>query len=36
MGEEGDAVEEAGGAALRCSVVFHIALGENVNSEKNS
>lgn len=24
---EGDAVEEAGGTALRCSVIFHIALG---------
>ena len=24
---EGDAVEEARGAALRCSVIFHIALG---------
>lgn len=27
MGEEGDAVEQAGGTALRCSVIFHIALG---------
>lgn len=25
---EGDDVEKAGGTALRCSVVFHIALGK--------